>query len=84
MHVVTKRASAGGKEAEKLEEQEKVSCWRWLLVILAMPFLALFTVVGLVVWVVLLPLKIICCPIGRLTSCDHTRNMQKFLPKLYI
>lgn len=51
---------------EMHQGEEKASCWRWLLVIVAMPFLALFTVVGLVVWLVLLPLKIICCPIGCL------------------
>lgn len=38
--------------------------WRWLLVIVAAPVLLVLTLVGAVVWIVLLPVKICCCPIG--------------------
>ncbi len=38
--------------------------WQWLLVIVAMPLLLIVSLVGAVVWVLLLPLKCFCCPIG--------------------
>ena len=43
---------------------ESPACWRWLLVIIAAPFLLIISLVGIVVWLVLLPLKICCCPVG--------------------
>lgn len=69
---------AGGTGKQEGHE-EGASCWRWLLVIVAMPFLVLFTVVGLVVWLVLLPVKIICCPIGCLIQimADLMENVLK-------
>ena len=42
----------------------QASCWRWLLVAIAAPVLAVLTAVGIVLWIILLPLKIICCPVG--------------------
>lgn len=57
---------AGEKQSAAAPQEENPACWRWLLVIIAMPFLAVLTVVGLVIWIILLPIKIICCPIGRL------------------
>ncbi|CAL8462981.1 g2515 [Coccomyxa elongata] len=38
--------------------------WQWLLVVIAMPLLLIVSLVGAVVWVLLLPLKCFCCPIG--------------------
>lgn len=49
--------------AEKHQESSP-ACWRWLLVIVAMPFLVLISVVGLIVWLLLLPVKCFCCPCG--------------------
>ena len=45
-------------------QESSPACWRWLLVILAMPFLVLISLVGLIVWVILLPVKCFCCPCG--------------------
>lgn len=44
------------------------ACWRWLLVIIALPLLAIISVVGVVVWIVLLPLKCCCCPVGMISQ----------------
>lgn len=38
--------------------------WRWLLVAIALPLLAVVSLVGVLVWLVLLPVKILCCPLG--------------------
>lgn len=38
--------------------------WRWLLVFIAAPVLVVISLVGAIVWLVLLPLKCLCCPIG--------------------
>lgn len=54
------------------QEEEKPACWRWLLVIIAMPVLAILTVVGIVLWLILLPIKIVCCPIGEVPSPGST------------
>ena len=35
-----------------------------LQVIVAMPFLAIISLVGAIVWVILLPIKCFCCPLG--------------------
>jgi hypothetical protein len=35
-----------------------------LQVFIAMPFLVIISVVGAIVWIILLPLKCLCCPIG--------------------
>lgn len=59
------RAGEAGKVEAPAGKQESASCWRWLLVILAMPVLVLLSAVGAIIWLVLLPLKIICCPIGE-------------------
>ena len=33
-------------------------------VFIAMPFLVIISLVGAIVWIILLPLKCLCCPIG--------------------
>ena len=47
-----------------------------------MPFLAVLSVVGAVVWLVLLPVKIICCPIGEsgdnIVPATLTRTIEIF------
>lgn len=35
-----------------------------MLVIIAFPILLIISLVGVVMWVVLLPVKIVCCPVG--------------------
>ena len=62
------RLCAGAAEPQ---EEGKSSCFRWLLVIIAMPILAIISVVGLLIWIVLLPIKIICCPIGDYLLASH-------------
>ncbi|KAK9828236.1 hypothetical protein WJX74_004986 [Apatococcus lobatus] len=42
------------------------NCLRWLLVIIAFPILAILSIIGIVIWIILLPIKIICCPVGCL------------------
>lgn len=41
-----------------------------------MPVLAVISVVGLIIWLILLPVKVICCPIGELLP--ESRLAQKF------
>ena len=50
------------------EGTSDTACWRWLLVIVALPLLAIISVVGIIVWVVLLPLKCCCCPVGMVAQ----------------
>lgn len=70
----TKQAVAGQPPAELStpatgqEGTSDTACWRWLLVIIALPLLAIISVVGIVVWVVLLPLKCCCCPVGMIAQ----------------
>ena len=40
------------------------SCFRWALFLVAAPLLLVLSALGVVVWILLLPVKIICCPIG--------------------
>ncbi len=42
------------------------SCLRWTAACVCMPLLALISVLGALVWVLLLPCKLICCPCGAL------------------
>ncbi len=51
-----------GKHAQ--QDSSGGGCFRWLLVIIAFPILAILSVIGIVIWIVLLPVKIICCPVG--------------------
>lgn len=63
--AAAKQGEAGGKLAgEDGEEGGPASCWRWALVVLAAPFLILISLLGAIVWLLLLPVKIVCCPIG--------------------
>ena len=50
------------------EGRSNTACWRWLLVIIALPLLAIISLVGIVVWIVLLPLKCCCCPVGMVAQ----------------
>lgn len=62
-------AKAGQQSAEDQHvSSEGTSCWRWLLVIIAAPLLLIISLVGIVVWLLLLPLKICCCPVGMLAQ----------------
>lgn len=71
-HVVASQPGqpAGSQQAGASDDQSSVNtaCWRWLLVIVALPLLAIVSVVGVVVWIVLLPLKCFCCPIGMVAQ----------------
>lgn len=40
------------------------SCWRFLLVILVAPILLAVSIIGVLVWIILLPVKVFCCPVG--------------------
>jgi hypothetical protein len=40
------------------------STFRWLLFLVALPLLLIVSLVGMVVWLILLPLKLCCCPCG--------------------
>lgn len=48
-----------GKEAQS-------SCWRWLATWVAFPLLLIISLIGAIVWLVLLPFKLICCPCGMM------------------
>ena len=50
--------------AAESTSSEGTACWRWLLVVLAAPLLLIISLIGIVVWLILLPLKICCCPVG--------------------
>ena len=71
-HVVASQPgqSDGSQQAGVSDDQGggNTACWRWLLVIVALPLLAIISVVGIVVWIVLLPLKCFCCPIGMVAQ----------------
>ncbi|CAK0784762.1 hypothetical protein CVIRNUC_007966 [Coccomyxa viridis] len=64
-------ATAAGKTEDSKPDEEPGkpqpkggAWWQWLLVIVAMPFLAIISLVGAIVWVILLPVKCFCCPLG--------------------
>jgi hypothetical protein len=61
-------AAPPAQQAEQEGRQDGCccSCLRWLLFLLAFPLMVLISAVGIVLWVVLLPVKIICCPCGCL------------------
>ena len=61
--VRPQQTAATGKEGTS-----DTACWRWLLVIIALPLLAIISLVGIVVWIVLLPLKCCCCPVGMIAQ----------------
>lgn len=54
-------ATTGGPETP---HTTKATWWRWLLVAIALPLLVVVSLVGVLVWLVLLPVKILCCPLG--------------------
>ena len=43
------------------------SCLRWLATWVAFPLLLLISLIGCIVWIVLLPFKLVCCP----CECHH-------------
>lgn len=53
---------------EKSESSSKGSCWRWLLVLISVPLLLIFSILGIGVWIFLIPFKIFCFPIGVLAQ----------------
>ena len=61
--VGPQQTAATGKEGTS-----DTACWRWLLVIIALPLLAIISLIGIVVWIVLLPLKCCCCPVGMMAQ----------------
>eukprot|EP00803_Ostreobium_quekettii_P006525 evm.model.scf_4178.1 EVM.evm.TU.scf_4178.1 scf_4178:5656-6594(+) len=58
--VVVDVAGDGGKDGG----QKTAAWWRWLLVILAFPVIVVASLLGMLIWIVLLPVKIFCCPLG--------------------
>jgi len=56
----TSQGSDGGQSSQGS------SCLRWTAACICMPLLALISVIGAIVWVLLLPCKLICCPCGAL------------------
>jgi hypothetical protein len=64
----TKPGEQGEKPADAPGTEHQAakggSWWQWLLVIIAMPLLVLVSLVGALVWLLLLPLKCFCCPVG--------------------
>jgi len=56
----TSQGSEGGQSSQGS------SCLRWTAACICMPLLALISVIGAIVWVLLLPCKLICCPCGAL------------------
>lgn len=69
--VASHPQQAVGSEQSAATDQEKppsTACWRWLLVIVALPLLAIMSLIGIVVWIVLLPLKCCCCPVGMIAQ----------------
>jgi hypothetical protein len=64
-------AAKPGEEGKREEEAEAApqgrkggAWWQWLLVFIAMPILAVISLVGALMWLLLLPLKCCCCPLG--------------------
>lgn len=58
-------ATAGADTADSAAAPAaRAAWWRWLLVAIALPLLVVVSLVGVVVWLVLLPVKILCCPLG--------------------
>lgn len=56
-------SKAQGEGSSPAESKES-AWWRWLLIIFAAPLLFVITVLGIIVWILLLPVKVFCCPIG--------------------
>ncbi|GAB4819023.1 hypothetical protein N2152v2_006069 [Parachlorella kessleri] len=65
-------ATAAAPPQEHQEAKQEQGCCtstlRWLIFLIAFPLVVLLSAVGIVIWIVLLPLKIICCPIGFLVQ----------------
>lgn len=55
------KAQGSGSASQQSKES---AWWRWLLVIFAAPLLLAITLLGVIVWIVLLPVKVFCCPVG--------------------
>lgn len=72
-------APAAGAPAGE-EQQPGCSCWRWTIFLIVTPLLLAISLVGVVVWVVLLPVKIMCCPVGCLVQMLY--NVVEVLVKM--
>eukprot|EP00899_Mesostigma_viride_P026680 jgi/Mesvir1/7197/Mv19024-RA.1 len=61
---------AGGMpgQPEATEQERKFSCWRALTLAVIMPLIVLLWLVGALVWILLLPVKVFCCPVGMLAQ----------------
>lgn len=53
-----------GPEEQQQQGRRGGAWWQWLLVFIAMPLLLIISLVGVVVWLLVLPLKCFCCPLG--------------------
>lgn len=72
--------AAGAAAAHAGEQQQGgCSCWRWALFLIALPLMLFVSAVGIVLWVILLPIKIICCPCGCLIQM--IANVVEYLVK---
>ena len=56
-----------GKNKEESDNQGS-QWWKWLLFIIATPLLLLMTGIGFGVWIILIPFKIFCWPVGMLAQ----------------
>ncbi|GMH32323.1 hypothetical protein BSKO_00157 [Bryopsis sp. KO-2023] len=67
-YEIVKGTEAGAGKTEEggdaSSSPKPAAWWRWLIVFLTIPLLAVVTLLGVIVWIVLLPVKFICCPIG--------------------
>eukprot|EP00803_Ostreobium_quekettii_P003877 evm.model.scf_167.18 EVM.evm.TU.scf_167.18 scf_167:116551-119421(-) len=52
------------EEGKPVVEKQEGAWWRWLLAAFAIPFLVVASVLGMLVWIILLPVKLFCCPLG--------------------
>ena len=58
---------ASQKDTAQAQDQSS-HWWRWLLVIIAAPLLLMTTIAGILVWIILIPFKFICWPVGMLAQ----------------
>lgn len=56
------------EESKNKEPAKRSVWWRWLLIIIAAPLLLILTLLGIFVWIVLIPFKIFCWPVGFLAQ----------------
>lgn len=54
----------GHENSEMHQSRVAFSLWRWLLFIVVAPLLMILSIIGMLIWVLLLPLKCFCAPCG--------------------